>query len=454
MSNLIGQTLLKRYRVDDFIGRGAMADVYKVWDEQRAAYLAMKLLREDLAMDTIFLRRFRREAQALAQLQHPHIVRFYGLEEDDLLAFILMDFIDGTTLQQEIRVARRPLPLGRIMEVFRPVGSALHFAHRQGMIHCDIKPSNIMTHHNGTILVADFGLAHMTEAAATSALLLGGGTFGYMAPEQARGENPTVRTDIYALGIVLFEMLTGGERPFTGETTDRVGTARENVLWEQLNLTPPSPRRWNPEVNDQLEQIVQKCLTVSPAERFESALELLDALEAVIQSDRGVAVVPPVMMKASSASSSIVPPGQPAQVRRRSWRAPLMIGFVALIALLAGFIINDRLNSVAVREAPTVPAVGVATETPTATSTATATLTPSATATSTATPTPTPTFTATPTATVTPTSTRRPTRVPRTPTPTPTTEVIASPTVAASTAPAPTERSATKPPPPPTIAPP
>jgi serine/threonine protein kinase len=243
MSNLIGQILLNRYRVDASLGRGAMADVYKVWDDQRAAYLAMKLLREDLAMDTIFLRRFRREAQALAQLQHPHIVRFYGLEEDELLAFILMDFVDGTTLQQEIRVARHALPPARVLEVLRPVCSALHFAHRQGLIHCDIKPSNIMIHNNGTILVADFGLAHMTEAAATSALLLGGGTFGYMAPEQARGEKPTVRTDIYALGIVLFEMLTGGERPFTGEASDRAGTARENVVWEQLNLVPPSPRR-------------------------------------------------------------------------------------------------------------------------------------------------------------------------------------------------------------------
>src|SRR5512143_1738269 len=329
MSNLIGQTLLKRYRVDDFLGRGAMADVYKVWDDQRAAYLAMKLLREDLALDTIFLRRFRREAQALAQLQHPHIVRFYGLEEDNLLAFILMDFVEGTTLQQEIRVARGPLPLGRVLEVFRPVCSALHFAHRLGMIHCDIKPSNIMTHNHGTILVADFGLAHMTEAAATSALLLGGGTFGYMAPEQARGESPTVQTDIYALGIVLFEMLTGGERPFTGETSDRVGTARENVLWEQLNLTPPSPRRWNPDIDDQLEQIVQKCLAISPAERFGSTLELLDALEAAIPTDRAVVIASPmVMTRATSASRSIVPPGRPVRARQRSWRAPLAISFV------------------------------------------------------------------------------------------------------------------------------
>ncbi|HTP11272.1 MAG TPA: serine/threonine-protein kinase [Anaerolineae bacterium] len=433
MSNLLGQTLLRRYRVDDFIGRGAMADVYKVWDDQRAAYLAMKLLREDLAMDTIFLRRFRREAQALAQLQHPHIVRFYGLEEDDLLAFILMDFIDGTTLQQEIRVARRPLPANRVLEVLRPVCSALHFAHRQGMIHCDIKPSNIMIHNNGTILVADFGLAHMTEAAATSALLLGGGTFGYMAPEQARGDKPTVRTDIYALGIVLFEMLTGGERPFTGEASDRAGTARENVLWEQLNMAPPSPRRWNPDITDQLEQIVRRCLAIAPEERYGSTLDLLEDLEGAIPSDRAVVVAPPLpLMKASTASTSIVSPTQAAPPRRRSWRVPLAMGAVALIALLSGLILSNRLSGSAGNEAPTLPAINVATESPTATRTATAA--PTATATTTATSTATPTETASVTATPTFTPTRRPTRIP--PTFTPTAVAIVSPTA---TTPAPKE---------------
>ena len=450
MSNLIGQTLLKRYRVDDFIGRGAMADVYKVWDDQRAAYLAMKLLREDLAMDTIFLRRFRREAQALAHLQHPHIVRFYGLEEDDLLAFILMDFVDGTTLQHEIRAARHPLPTSRVLEVLRPVCSALHFAHRQGMIHCDIKPSNIMLHNNGTILVADFGLAHMTEAAATSALLLGGGTFGYMAPEQARGEKPTVQTDIYALGIVLFEMLTGGERPFTGEASDRVGSTRENVLWEQLNLNPPSPRRWNPDITDQLEQIVQRCLAVSPEARYGSMLDLLDDLETAVPSDRALTAAPAIpLMKASAASTSIVPPARSAPLKRRSWRVPLALGAVALIALLSGLVIRDRLNGSAGREVPTVPDAGIVTESPTATLTATATATSTATATATATHTSTPTATATATATLTFTPTRRPTLRPRTSTPT--VETIVAPT---DTAPAPTERPAPKPTREPTIAPP
>ncbi len=416
MSNLIGRTLLKRYRVDAFIGRGAMADVYKVWDDQRATYLAMKLLREDLAMDTIFLRRFRREAQALAKLQHPNIVRFYGLEEDDLLAFILMDFIDGTTLQQEIRVARCPLSLARVLEVMRPVCSALHYAHQQGMVHCDIKPSNIMTHNNGTVLT-DFGLAHMTETAATSSLLLGGGTFGYMSPEQVRGEKPKAQTDIYALGIVLFEMLTGGERPFTGEIGDGAGTTHDKVLWEQLNLTPPPLRRWNPDITDRLEQIVQKCLARTPADRYSSALELLDALERAIPIDQTLAAALPVAaMKAASGSASIAPSVRSTPVRRRSWRTPLAIVLVALIALGAGVIISDRLQSSAAGEVPRMPASDLPTATLTATATSTSTFTATPTATSTLTPTP--TATATATATFTATATRRPTRVPPTLTPT------------------------------------
>jgi serine/threonine protein kinase len=451
MSNLIGQTLLQRYRVESSLGRGAMADVYKVWDEQRAAYLAMKLLREDLALDTIFLRRFRREAQALAQLQHPHIVRFYGLEEDDLLAFILMDFVDGITLQQEIRVARRALPPARVLEVLRPVCSALHFAHRQGLIHCDIKPSNIMRHNNGTILVADFGLAHMTGAAATSALVLSGGTFGYMAPEQARGEKPTARTDIYALGIILYEMLTGGERPFTGDTGGQ-GGVRENIVWEQVNLNPPSPRRWNPDVTDRMEHIILRCLALEPAERYGSTLDLLDDLEAALPDDRAVAAALLVPALETAVPTPIVPPAQAATPRSR--RVPLALLVAVLIIIFIGLILNDRLNSSAQSAAPTAlpvmiaPASPTATPTVTATSTATAAATATATATPTHTATPTATSTATATATFTSTPTRRPTRIPFTPTST--VEVIASPTV---TAPAPTKPPAPKPPKP-TIAPP
>jgi serine/threonine-protein kinase len=304
-----------------------------------------------------------------------------------------------------------------------------------------------MLHSNGTILVADFGLAHMTESAATSALLLGGGTFGYMAPEQARGEKPTVRTDIYALGIVLFEMLTGGERPFTGEASERLGTTRENVLWEQLNLAPPSLRRWNSDITDRLEQIVQRCLAIAPEERYGSTLDLLDDLEAAMPGDRAVVVAPLIpLMKTSAASTSIVPPARSAPLRRRSWRVPLALGAIVLIALLTGLILSDRLNGSVGREVPTLPAAGKLTESPTATltATATATATDTATATTTSTHTATPSATATATATLTFTPTRRPTLRPRTSTPTAEPSVV--PTAELTATPQPTERPATKPP--------
>jgi formylglycine-generating enzyme required for sulfatase activity/tRNA A-37 threonylcarbamoyl transferase component Bud32 len=278
MSDLIGKTLAGRYCVDSFIGRGGMAEVYKVWDQERAVYLALKLLREDLAQDRIFLRRFKREADTLAKLQHPNIVRFYGLERDGLFAFILMDYVEGSNLRSEIfQLDGQPIELERMRTIIRPVCSALHFAHRMGMVHCDLKPGNIMLQQNGGVLVADFGIARMTDAATTT--MVGMGTPAYMAPEQARGLDPIPQTDIYALGIVLFEMFTGGERPFTGEQTTITGTTSEKVRWEQVNLKPPSPKRWNPDISSDQEELVLRCLEKDPFNRFGSPLDLSNALE-------------------------------------------------------------------------------------------------------------------------------------------------------------------------------
>ena len=238
MTEIIGKTLCNRYRIEKLLGRGGMAEVYLAYDTGRAAYLALKLLHEDLAQDPVFIRRFQREAQNLARLQHPNIVRFYGLEQDDLLAFMLMDYIEGSTLRAEIvRSQGRGIDSRRILQIMRPVCSALHYAHQMGLVHCDMKPANIMLHKNGTILVADFGIARMTESATST--LVGLGTPAYMSPEQARGLDPTPQSDLYALGIVLYEMLSGGERPFTGEHARTTGSTAEKVRWEQINLSPP-----------------------------------------------------------------------------------------------------------------------------------------------------------------------------------------------------------------------
>jgi serine/threonine-protein kinase len=278
--DLIGKTLLGRYRVESFVGRGGMAEVYKVWDSTRSAYLAMKFLRDDLAEDRIFLRRFKREAQTLSKLQHPNIVRFYGLKQDDDLAFMLMDFVEGSTLRKEIFRAKRPFSPQRVLEIMRPVCSALHYAHQMGMVHCDAKPGNIMIESSGKVLVTDFGIARMTDAA--TATMVGMGTPAYMAPEQVQGKDPSPQTDIYALGVVLFEMLTGGERPFTGELAETTGSTSEKVRWEQMHLQPPSLKKWNPNITPELEEFVLRCLAKDPTERYGSVLELLNALEAAL----------------------------------------------------------------------------------------------------------------------------------------------------------------------------
>ena len=289
MQNLIGKVLLERYHIQEMIGRGGMAEVYKVWDSERMVHLALKAIHEDLATDRIFLRRFKREAQTLSKLQHPNIVRFYGLEQSGALSFMLMDFVDGHSLKRLIfDQDGRPLPAGQVRKVLRAVCGALKFAHGQGFVHADIKPANIMQEPSGRVLLMDFGIARMSDV--TTATMVGMGTPAYMAPEQVKGLDPTPQTDIYALGIVLYEMLTGGERPFTGERAEMTGSLSEKVRWEQLNLEPLPPEQFNPNLSPALVEVINKCLAKDPRERYADSLELLNAVELVLGDE--VAVPP------------------------------------------------------------------------------------------------------------------------------------------------------------------
>lgn len=278
MGNLIGHTLQGRYEIREFIGQGGMAEVYKVWDRQRAVHLAMKVLRSDLALDDKFLRYFRREANILAHLHHPNIVRFYELGQEGHLAFFLMDYIEGRTLKDELLDTPWSFPLVRVREIMRQACSALNFAHSQGLIHCDIKPTNILLRPDGMALVTDFGIAHLIGT--TTAKMVG--TPAYMAPEQIQGEEPTPQTDIYAMGVVLYEMLTHGERLFTGERAQIDGSISERVCWEQLYWQPPPPRCKNPAITAELEAVIMRSLAKEPRERYPSALNFLDAFEKAI----------------------------------------------------------------------------------------------------------------------------------------------------------------------------
>jgi len=295
-NSIIGTVLNNRYRVDEFLGRGGMSEVYKVWDQKRMTTLAMKLLHDDLALDKVFLRRFKREAETLAKLQHPNIVRFYGLEQDGYTAFILMEYVEGVTLKHKIFASDHSgMQIDQIHQVTRALCSSLGYAHSLGLIHCDLKPGNVMIKQNGSVLLADFGIARLTDAA--TATMVGAGTPAYMAPEQVKGLDPVPQTDIYAMGVMLFEMLTGGERPFTGEQTTTTGTTSAKVRWEQVNLDPPSPRLYNPDLSAEMGKIILTCLAKDPANRYQTTSILLNIFERTIgienQPDRVVSVLKP-----------------------------------------------------------------------------------------------------------------------------------------------------------------
>ena len=281
MTTLVGKTLKNRYRVIDSLGRGGMAEVYRVWDEYRSVDIAMKVLRQDIAQDPIFLRRFKREAQSLAKLQHPSIVRFYGMEREGLLVFLLMEYIEGQSLQSEIFLSENhPLSNQRILEILKPICSALNYAHKMGLAHCDLKPGNILIEAGGRVLLTDFGIARTMDAATST--LVGAGTPAYMSPELIKGMDPTPQSDIYSLGIVLYEMLTGGERPFIGERATITGTTAEKVRWEHLHLNAVPVSKLNPGVDRRIDDVIAKCLAKDPRQRYASALDVYIAMEVLL----------------------------------------------------------------------------------------------------------------------------------------------------------------------------
>ena len=380
----IGDILSKRYRVEKLLGHGGMADVYLVYDMEASVHLALKLLKEDLAEDVVFIRRFKREAQTLAHLQHPNIVRFYAMEENEGLVFMIMDYVDGTTLRKELFLRKKPFTLDEIIAILRPVCAALNFAHLKQMVHCDVKPANIMIEKTGRVLLADFGIARISEGA-TTATMVGVGTPAYMAPEQILGQDPVPQTDIYALGIVLYEMLTGGERPFTGEIKQTTGSTSEKVRWEQLHSTPPSPRKYNQTIPPEVEAVVMRCLEKEPSKRFRSAMDVLYALQSVdikaqpaqlypmAETKRESAPVPPQLITGAQQSNVAIPPDQlklkpkldqpqraippvlpvntaeqpPRPRQRKSWPAQLTITVAAIgiLILFAGIFLIATLSN-------------------------------------------------------------------------------------------------------------
>jgi serine/threonine-protein kinase len=253
-----------RYRVLRRLGRGGMADVYLAEDEELGRRVAIKVLNERHAADAQFVERFRREATNAAGLSHPNIVSIYDRGEAEGTYYIAMEYLDGSTLK-DVVVERGPLPVGDAIAYIRHLLGALQFAHRKGIVHRDIKPHNVMCDAEGRIKVTDFGIARagasqMTEAGSII------GTAQYLSPEQARGGVIDHRSDLYSVGVVLYELLTG-EVPFSGETPVEIAMKHLSSVPE-----PPSARR--PELPRTLDQIVLRSLAKDPDERYQTAEEL------------------------------------------------------------------------------------------------------------------------------------------------------------------------------------
>ncbi|BCJ53185.1 serine/threonine protein kinase [Actinoplanes sp. NBRC 14428] len=349
-----------RYQVGELLGYGGMAEVHRGRDLRLGRDVAIKMLRSDLARDATFQERFRREAQNSAALNHPAIVAVYDTGEEtsstgERQPFIVMEFVNGRTLK-EVLAAEQRLQTRKALEIIADICAALEFSHRHGIIHRDIKPGNVMITQNGQVKVMDFGIARALASGATtmtqtSAVI---GTAQYLSPEQARGESVDARSDVYAAGCVLFELLVG-HPPFVGDSP-------VSVAYQHVREDPKAPSDIVREVPPDVDAIVLKALAKNPINRYQSAQEMrADALRAV--SGRPVMATPVMteaetmamtggpMRQAPTATTRAIPAGArgpvgppPQERRTSSWVMAVLaaLGVLAVIALGIGLALANN----------------------------------------------------------------------------------------------------------------
>src|SRR5512135_3470581 len=274
MPNLVGKTLGK-YHIVERLGHGGMAEVYKAYHAKLDRYVTVKILHSYLIDGQDFLARFDREARAVATLRHPHIVQIHDYEVEDDIYYMVVEFIDGGSLQlrmDELARAGAYLPVRQALSIMDNVAEALDYAHHQGIIHRDIKPSNILLDTRGNAFLCDFGIARIVGSAqfTTTGSLIG--TPAYMSPEQGLGETLAETSDIYSLGVVVYQMLTG-KQPFAAETPLA-------IIHKQVNEPPVAPKKLRPDLPEAVDRVIAKALAKNPADRYQTAHEFHKSMDA------------------------------------------------------------------------------------------------------------------------------------------------------------------------------
>jgi eukaryotic-like serine/threonine-protein kinase len=317
------EVVADRYELEELIGSGGMSSVYRARDRLLERHVALKILHDHHAADEDFVERFRREARAVAQLSHPNIVTVIDRGQDSGRQFIVFEHVDGQNLK-EVVVAAGPLPVRRALELGLQIARGLAFAHAQGLVHRDVKPQNVLLNGNGQAKVTDFGIARSIDVEVgvtqTGTIL---GTSNYLAPEQANGESVTPQTDVYSLGVVLYELLTG-DVPFTGESFVA-------VAMKHINEAPPDLREQRADVPPRLAAAVERALAKEPKDRFASMDDFCTELAACLSE-----LDPEVDPEATMIQPRTIQQAPPSRVaRRRRSRAPLAVAVLVPVLALA-----------------------------------------------------------------------------------------------------------------------
>jgi serine/threonine-protein kinase len=379
-----GTLLNERYRLIEQIGAGGMATVYRALDTRLGRSVAIKILHSQYASDRAFLQRFQQEAEFAASLgAHPNVVAIYDIGEDVPTRYIVMELIEGRSLKEVIR-QRAPFSVAEAFSIGQQVASALDFAHKRGLVHRDIKPQNILLTPEGVAKVTDFGIARSLSASQLTRTGMVIGTAHYFSPEQARGQPAQPVSDIYSLGIILYEMLTA-HLPFDADSA--IGVAMQH-----LHSDPPSPWDFNPDLPARAVAVVMRAMEKDPSRRYPDAAEFAAALRAQIPtSPAGTTMVSPIA-EAASEHTDVIRTVQPPPVSRASvireepvggrtlpdqnpWRRTLIILGVLLlaagIAALSYFVASKAFGGAASTPTPTVTPTSTPKPKPTRTATAT-----------------------------------------------------------------------------------